>query len=297
MPSGAALVPIAHGSLSVQTGIGVAKGTRNPQSLVFSRLSGDLYVMQVDESNGSVAGNLTLIHYTKDTNSHWQVHTSMDLNRFGHGVTFGFWQDSGGTPWWWSECNADSAGRGTAIDYFSYAGGQYIDDNPGYPIQPVPASNYTCTIDPTNTYLALRYQVGSAHYYQAFAVYDLVYQDFSKPLISLDSNGHGLAEYPDDSSPYTFQGWTVAGHYLYTLFEDKRTSSSTYKTGFLRSYDLNRTENNSNGFIAFASHGASSKTPGEYEGLTAVVTSGTATLFYMITASTNPYTFDLRSIT
>jgi hypothetical protein len=289
VPSGTALIHVSNANTTVQTAIPTHSQHHNPQSLIRSPNNSDLYMLQVLESNED--GQLTLNRYTGGNGS-WAVDSYMYLNGFGHGVAFGIWKNpTSDAQHFFTEWNVDSNGRGkqltsflfseeSTITYPSAVSGQDI-------YTPSGDSFYTCVVDPTSTYIAIRVKGTSGFFYQAYNIIDDAVIDFSNPLIP-----GTLPEYAgDDSGDSTFEGWTVAGHYLYTIFQ---TTVDDVVTGYIRSYDMNFTENNADGYIAVADHGH--PTQGEFEGISFGDTH--YALYFMIAYkdSNDDYVFNLHGI-
>jgi hypothetical protein len=295
VPSGAALIHVGNANTTVQTAIPTHSQAHNPQSLVISPFNGDLYMLQVLESNEE--GQLTLNRYTGGNGS-WAVDSYMYLNGFGHGVAFGIWRYSVSlAQHFFTEWDVNSGGRGQELTSFLFSEEGTIS----YPTtvtgqqvySPTGGLFYTCVVDPTNTFVVIRINGASGFYYQAYNIINDAEIDFSHPLIS-----GGLPEYSgDDSGDSTFEGYTVAGHYLYTLFQTSVPDPTTglpVITGYIRSYDMNFTENNADGYIAVADHGH--PTEGEFEGITFGDTH--YALYFMIAYkdSESHYVFNLHGI-
>ncbi len=298
VPSGAALIDVANSSALIQTNISVYTANRNPQSLVISPYNGDLYMMQVDESNNH--GDITLNRYIKSSGQ-WTFNAFMHLHEFGHGVVFGIWyKTSTSTQHFFSEAEAGSNGRGQKLTNFIYSAGEQLDNTGIDTYDPGLGSDYSCVVDPTNTYIAVRYKTsdGTWHY-QAYYVADFMDANYSSPLVG----SGGLDEVPDDDSAGTggdisFQGWTVVGHYLYTISQtNTATPDYPVNTVRIRSYDMNHSQNGSGGYIKLAHHGHPS--PGdsnpEWEGIT--YGDSDYALYYMLrTVTSGVHYFNLHAI-
>jgi hypothetical protein len=312
-PNDVAYVDVTGPSEDLQNGIAVSEPLDNPQSLAYSTLTQHLYMLQNDESTTG-HGDLVLNKYTASSPGSyegWTLNTArMTLSGFGHGTAFGVWNNNG-QDWFFTECDADSTHeyRGTGITAFPWQDNKtYTNHAPDhhYPATDL-GTNISCAVDPNSNYIAIRYNTGIFGYlYNCYGLSDFFHNGFMATELL-----NGFPEDPADSkegsgSANAFQGFTVAGHYLYTI------SQATPPTpppppylppqgqGHFRSYDLNHPNPTSGYYHAVGNNPASSVIPGEYEGLCLFYGTLFNTLGYMVTSGGHthgsgiPYQFNLH---
>lgn len=141
----------------------------------------------------------------------------MYLRGFGHGVSIAV-EPSGNSAYLWTECDvdmtkaADSAGNryGTRIARFKFANGAVLTNASAALTKYTPvagATNTTVAIDPVNSRIAHRYNLGGTWKY---ALYDLAtFKSGGAPLATVSQAG--------ELTGVTFQGYTAYGQYLYTI--------------------------------------------------------------------------------
>jgi hypothetical protein len=249
-------------------------------------------MLQVLEAG--TAGNLILNQYHKVSGT-WTLNGYMYLNGFGHGTSFGVFNSSGSTDWFFTEGGDDPlTGRGLGITWFKWVhnttinGG--ISPNGYWPI----GSDISCAVDPGQQYLAVRSRsiLDGKFYYTVWGVGPFLTLG---PLAPNLIDAGPFPEYSQDSrtgsgNAYAFQGFTIWGSYLYTISQQvsppTASGSPDQQKWHCRSYDLNGTLNNSSGYIAVSSlHAGPTATPGEIEGITPWNFGGPEQLAFMITSN------------
>jgi hypothetical protein len=301
-------VDVTAGSQDLQDLITVttAGALYNPQSIFYSSVSEHLYMLQNKEGTG----DLILNRYTSSgggTFSSWNVPpTKMTLTNFGHGTSFGVWHN-GGQDICFTECDADSNGRGSGITAFPWSttppNDSYTNHAPVHHILG-DGADLSCSVDPNGNYIAIRQSLGIfGHAYTIYGVADFYTNGFNATVLL-----NGFPEDPSDSKEGSgganaFQGFTVAGHYLYTLSQVAPPAPPPQGKGFFRSYDLNYPNPASGYYHAVGNNPASSVVPGEYEGLCVLPAGIFTTLGYMVSSGGHtpgsgiPYKFNLHART
>lgn len=132
----------------------------------------------------------------------------MYLTGFGHGVSFGA-QAVGTSTYLWTEVEANGYGRRLAR--FKFTNGTTLPNTSSGLTKFTPvaaATEHTCSIDPVNDRLIVRYHENSAKH---IAVYDhtaATNGNFTSPLATFAQPDLGTRK---------FQGYAAYGSYLYLL--------------------------------------------------------------------------------
>ncbi|MFF9819883.1 teichoic acid biosynthesis protein C [Streptomyces sp. NPDC014006] len=180
------------------------------QGFAFDNVNRRLFVAQRRDGTSDTAGDLCITQLDFAGNYVGYMH----LTGFGHGVAFGA-QGVGSSTYLWTEVDS-SGGYGQRLARFKFTSGTTLSNTSSALTKFTPvtaATQHTCSIDPVNNRLIVRYQLTDGKH---IAVYDLAAAtsgDFSSPLADFKQ-----PTLPTLSS--TFQGYTAYGQYLYVLTGD-----------------------------------------------------------------------------
>ncbi|MEV5238397.1 teichoic acid biosynthesis protein C [Streptomyces cinnamoneus] len=185
------------------------------QGFAFDNVNRRLFVAQRRNGSAESAGDLCISQLDFAGNYVGYMH----LTGFGHGVAFGA-QGVGSSTYLWTEVDADG-GYGRRLARFKFTSGTTLSTMSSALTKYTPvaaASEHTCSIDPVNNRLIVRYHLSDGKH---IAVYDLAAAtngDFSNPLADFKQ-----PTLPTLSSK--FQGYAAYGQYLYVMTgEDYETN-------------------------------------------------------------------------
>ncbi|GHC39391.1 phage baseplate protein [Streptomyces cinnamoneus] len=180
------------------------------QGFAFDNVNRRLFVAQRRNGSAESAGDLCVTQLDFAGN----YVGSMHLTGFGHGVAFGA-QGVGSSTYLWTEVDSDG-GYGRRLARFKFSSGTTLSSTSSALVKYTPvaaASEHTCSIDPVNNRLVVRYHLSDGKH---IAVYDLAAAtngDFSHPL----------ADFKQPTLPTLspkFQGYAAYGQYLYVMTGD-----------------------------------------------------------------------------
>lgn len=183
------------------------------QSFAFDNVNRRLFVAQRRNGTAEAAGDLCITQLDFDGNqfdSAGNAYGHMYLTGFGHGVAFGA-QAVGTSTYLWTEVEANANGYGKRLARFKFTKGATLSNTSSALTKFTPvaaATEHTCSIDPVNNRLIVRYHLNSAKH---IAVYDLAAAtngNFASPLATFAQPDLGTRK---------FQGYTAYGSYLYLL--------------------------------------------------------------------------------
>jgi len=191
--------------------------------------------------------------------------------------------------------------EGTGITAFPFVGGNSHSGHAPvhYPYPLDVATNVSCSVDPNGEYIAVRYKldVFGTNFY-LYDCYDLA--GFYAHGFNATQLLNQFPEVPGDSidyGPWSFQGFAVAGQYLYTVAQDGTPNGP----GRFRSYNMNAPDPQPGDFKELVNVLASSATPGEFEGQCIFPAGASTSVGYMVTSGghlsggTIPYKFNLHT--
>lgn len=186
-----------------------------PQSFAFDPLTGELYALQVEETNAAgthaqhdARGDLVLTRLGPDGGA---IRGHMVLRGFGHGVSLGIERD-GAAVYVWTEIDAEptprASARGTRLGRFRFEDGAMLTaaSSAIQKFAPVTgARGCTPGIDPVNGRLAMRYVAASGEWRAALFDLAALKAGDAAPLADIRlPAGFG-----------TVQGWCTFGSFLY----------------------------------------------------------------------------------
>lgn len=192
------------------------------QGFAFDNTNQRLFVAQRRDSSSEKSGDLCITQLDFDGKSLGHMY----LNGFGHGVSFGA-QPNGSSTYLWTEVEANTSGYGKKLARFRFTSGTTLSASSSLLTKFSPVANateHTCSIDPVNGRLIVRYNLSDGKHIAVYDLDDATKGDFTSPLAKLK---HPSVKTKSD----TFQGYAAYGQYLYLL------------TG--NSYDVTDGENNS----------------------------------------------------
>lgn len=200
------------------------------QSFAFDNVNHRLFVAQLRSGKPAANGDLVITQLDFSGN----VKGYMNLNGFGHGVSFGA-QPAGSATYLWTEVEADSGGYGKKLARFKFTSGTTLSKTSSAlkKFTPIPsASQHTCSIDPANSRLIVRYHKSDGKHIAVFDLAAATKGDFSKPLANFKQPAL------KSLSP-TFQGYAAYGQYLYVLTGTSYDASGGKVNSQVASIDLN----------------------------------------------------------
>ncbi|MGW1889085.1 phage baseplate protein [Streptomyces sp. NPDC002004] len=184
------------------------------QGFAFDNVNRRLFVAQRLDGSSDTAGDLCITQLDFDGNYLGYMH----LKGFGHGVAFGA-QGVGTSTYLWTEVDANSNGYGQRLARFKFTSGTTLTNTSSALTKFTPvstANEHTCSIDPVNNRLIVRYNVSGDG--KHIAVYDLT-------AATNGNFGSPLANFKQPALPtmsQTFQGYTAYGQYLYVMTGDSK---------------------------------------------------------------------------
>ncbi|KAB8074614.1 hypothetical protein BDV29DRAFT_201262 [Aspergillus leporis] len=208
-------------------------GATVQQGFSFDNVNRRLFVSQRRDGSSETAGDLTITQLDFDGN----IVGSMDLVGFGHGVSFAA-QANGSATYLWTEVEANSNGYGKRLARFEFQHGKTLSStssslNKFSAVKD--ATEHTCSIDPVNNRLIVRYQLDGG---KRIAVYDLdaaTDGDFSEKLADIS---HPALK----TLSKTFQGYAVYGQYIYLLTGNSYDVTKGEVNSEIAAVDLNTGE-------------------------------------------------------
>lgn len=226
------------------------------QSFAFDNTNNYVYVAQVTQAGVGgktyaqhlADGDLTV---SKLTTSGTYV-SAMHLTRFGHGVAIGV-EPVGTSAYLWVEVdskqNGNGEGRGTKIGRVQYVAGATRDQTYSGISKYTPAAGgahatdpeYSCNIDMAYGRVAVRY-LASNGTTRKLGLYSLssVKSGGTTALCTVTvPAGLGANENDPSPPPYTFQGFTSHGSYVYLLYGDSYNVVPSPGNTELYSFDWN----------------------------------------------------------
>lgn len=200
------------------------------QSFAFDNVNRHLFVAQRRDGSDETAGDLCITQLDFEGNYVGYMH----LEGFGHGVSFAAEAEDSST-YLWTEIDADDDGYGTKLTRFKFTSGTTLSSESEdlSRIEPVPdATLYTCSLDPVNDNLVVRYGLEDGKHIAVFAIADAKEGDFSSPLADIPQ--------PDiDVLADRFQGYAAYGQYIYFLTGDSYDDSGGELNSQVSSVDMN----------------------------------------------------------
>ncbi|KAJ8102400.1 teichoic acid biosynthesis protein C [Lipomyces tetrasporus] len=178
------------------------------QSFAFDNVNRRLFVAQRRDGSSDTAGDLCITQLDFDGNYVGYMY----LTDFGHGVAFGA-QGVGSSTYLWTEVEASSSGYGKKLARFKFTSGSTLSSTSSALTKFTPvseATEHTCSIDPVNNNLVVRYSLSDGKHIAVYGLADAANGDFSSPLADFKQPSLGSL------SP-TFQGYAAYGQYLYVL--------------------------------------------------------------------------------
>ncbi|MET7721563.1 phage baseplate protein [Streptomyces mirabilis] len=178
------------------------------QGFAFDNVNRRLFVAQRRDGSSDTAGDLCVTQLDFAGNYVGYMH----LTGFGHGVAFGA-QGVGSSTYLWTEVDANANGYGARLARFKFTSGTALSNTSSALTKYTPvatATEHTCSIDPVNNRLIVRYNLSDGKHIAVYDLADATNGDFSSPL----------ADFKQPSLPTlspTFQGYTAYGTYLYQL--------------------------------------------------------------------------------
>ncbi|KAF9889356.1 hypothetical protein FE257_007466 [Aspergillus nanangensis] len=178
------------------------------QGFSFDNDNGRLYVAQRRDGSSETAGDLSITQL----DFQGKILGSMDLIGFGHGVSFAA-QGVDSATYLWTEVDANSNGYGKQLARFKFADGTTLKSS-STSLKPFSAiegaTEHTCSIDPVNGNLIVRYSLDGSKRIAVFNLAAASKGDFSKKLADIP--------HPSlDTLSDTFQGYAAYGQYIYLL--------------------------------------------------------------------------------
>lgn len=200
------------------------------QSFAFDNVNRRLFVAQRRDGSETTAGDLCITQLDFDGNYVGYMH----LEGFGHGVSFAA-EAVDSSTYLWTEIDADSDGYGTNLTRFEFTSGTTLSSETSdlTRIEPIPnATLYTCSLDPVNNNLIVRYELDDSKHIAVFDLASAREDDFSSPL----------ADFPQPSVDVLaerFQGYAAYGQYLYMLYGDSYDITGGEVNSQVASIDMN----------------------------------------------------------
>lgn len=187
------------------------------QGFAFDNTNRRLFVAQRRDGSSETSGDLCITQLDFDGN--YVGH--MYLTGFGHGVSFGA-QAEGSSTYLWTEVEANSNGYGKKLARFKFTNGSTLSASSSSlkKFQPFSAATeHTCSIDPVNNRLIVRYNLSDGKHIAVFDLVKATNGDFTNPLANF--------KHPSvNTKSATFQGYAAYGQYIYLL-----TGTSYYASG------------------------------------------------------------------
>ena len=187
------------------------------QGFAFDNVNRRLFVAQRQNGASETSGNLCITQL--DFDGKYVGH--MYLHGFGHGVAFGA-QADGSSTYLWAEVDPTKSGYGKRLARVKFVNGATVSGSSASVKKFTPvakATEHTCSIDPVQNRLVVRYQLDGAKHIAAYDLAAATKGDFSKPVYNFKQpSPKVLAE--------RFQGYTAYGKYLYLLWGDSYEAAS-----------------------------------------------------------------------
>ncbi|GAB1216555.1 hypothetical protein ATERTT37_005771 [Aspergillus terreus] len=200
------------------------------QGFSFDNVNHRLFVAQRRDGSSETAGDLCITQL----DFHGNIVGSMDLIGFGHGVSFAA-QPVGSSTYLWTEVDANSNGYGKKLARFKFVNGKtlsHTDASLAKFTAVEGATEHTCSIDPVNNRLVVRYALSGK---KRIAVFDLgaaTKGDFSTKLAD-------IAHPSLDTLSKVFQGYAAYGKYVYLLTGESYAASGGVVNSQVTAVDLN----------------------------------------------------------
>ncbi|MER5182087.1 teichoic acid biosynthesis protein C [Streptomyces sp. NPDC002896] len=200
------------------------------QGFAYDNVNRRLFVAQRRDGSAETAGDLCITQLDFDGNYIGYMH----LTGFGHGVAFGA-QGVGTSTYLWTEAEANSNGYGKKLARFKFTSGTTLSNTSSALTKYTPvstATEHTCSIDPVNNRLIVRYNLSDGKHIAVYDLADATNGDFSSPL----------ADFKQPSLPTlssTFQGYAAYGQYLYVLTGTSYDASGGVVNSEVTSIDMN----------------------------------------------------------
>ncbi|KAJ5175122.1 uncharacterized protein N7482_000999 [Penicillium canariense] len=178
------------------------------QGFAFDNTNRRLFVSQRSDGSSETSGDLCITQLDFDGNYIGHMY----LTGFGHGVSFGA-QADGSSTYLWTEVEANSNGYGKKLARFKFSSGSKVASSSSSleKFQPISgATEHTCSIDPVNNRLIVRYNLSSGKHIAVFDLDEATDGNFSTPLANFK---HPSA----NTKSATFQGYAAYGQYIYLL--------------------------------------------------------------------------------
>lgn len=178
------------------------------QSFSFDTVNRRIFVVQRRDGTDSALGHLCVTRLDYAGNRLGYMH----LNGFGHGVAFAA-QGVGAATYLWTEVEANGNGYGRRLARFRFVSGTTLSSTSTALTRYTPvtgAAEHTCSIDPVNGRLVVRYHRDGAKHIAVYGLPAAQAGDFTAPL----------ARFRQPSIPGTMQGYAAYGRYLYFMVGD-----------------------------------------------------------------------------
>lgn len=199
------------------------------QGFAFDNVNRRLFVAQRRNGAADSAGNLciTQLDFSGKQVGH------MHLTGFGHGVSFGA-QADGSATYMWTEVDPNKKGYGARLGRFKFVSGTTLSHTSTNVKRFTPiaaATEHTCTIDPVNKRMVVRYHMTDGKHIAVYNLADATKGNFTKPLANFKQ--------PTPKTLGTrFQGYTAYGQYLYLLTGDSYDESGGKVNSEVTSIDM-----------------------------------------------------------
>ncbi|KAL2015084.1 hypothetical protein VTK56DRAFT_6323 [Thermocarpiscus australiensis] len=200
------------------------------QGFAFDNVNRRLFVAQrrngADETSGDLC--ITQLDFSGKSLGH------MYLTGFGHGVSFGA-QADGAATYLWTEVDANANGYGQRLARFKFANGAILSKSSASLKKFTPvagATEHTCSVDPVNNRLVVRYHLDGAKHIALFDLAAATTGNFSAPLAS-------FKQPLPKTQGKSFQGYAALGRYLYLLWGDSYDASGGVLNSEVASVDMN----------------------------------------------------------
>jgi len=200
------------------------------QGFAFDNTNRRLFVSQRRDGSSETSGDLCITQLDFDGN--YMGH--MYLTGFGHGVSFGA-QAEGSSTYLWTEVDANSNGYGKNLARFKFTNGSKLSASTSSlkKFRPIAAATeHTCSIDPVNNRLIVRYNLSSGKHIAVFDLANATNGDFTNPLANFK---HPSVNTKSD----TFQGYAAYGQWIYLLTGNSYDVTGGVVNSEITSVDMN----------------------------------------------------------
>ncbi|KAJ5669153.1 hypothetical protein N7462_010223 [Penicillium macrosclerotiorum] len=200
------------------------------QGFAFDNVNRRLFVAQRRDGSSETSGDLCITQLDFDGN--YVAH--MYLTDFGHGVSFGA-EGVGSSTYLWTEVEANSNGYGKKLARFKFASSSTLSSTSASLVkfQPISdATEHTCSIDPVNNRLIVRYNVSTGKRIAVFDLDEATGGNFTNPLADFKHP-------PVNTASDTFQGYAAYGQYIYLLTGNSYDVTDNEVNSEVTSVDMN----------------------------------------------------------